>query len=33
MPFSLGVSAQDDDIDGAIAEVLGSLDASRLAFG
>ena len=32
MPFSLGVSAQDDDIDGAIAEVLGSLDAQSFSF-
>lgn len=32
MPFSLGVSAKDDDIDGAIAEVLGSLDARSFSF-
>lgn len=32
MPFSLGVSAKDDDIDGAIAEVLGSLDAQSFSF-
>jgi glyoxylase-like metal-dependent hydrolase (beta-lactamase superfamily II) len=32
MPFSLGPPAQDDDLDGAIAETLGSLDAQSFSF-
>ncbi|MCB2262035.1 MAG: MBL fold metallo-hydrolase [Candidatus Thiosymbion ectosymbiont of Robbea hypermnestra] len=32
MPFSLGQFAQDKDIDGAIAEALGSLDAQSFSF-
>jgi glyoxylase-like metal-dependent hydrolase (beta-lactamase superfamily II) len=32
VPFSLGPSAQDDAIDGAIAETLGSLDARSVSF-
>lgn len=32
MPFSLGPSVRDKDIDGAIAEALGSLDAQSFSF-
>jgi len=32
MPFSLGPSARGKDIDGAIAETLGSLDAQSFSF-